>query len=114
MKRVSHALGELVTAAIDDLKVARAVKDGIEWEVIPYVNQDGSISWLVGIGVKVPATGDWHIPFGVVGDPHDKPLVEATVTALYNSAQGLADEDQRKALAEGNGHKKTKGGLILP
>lgn len=99
MKRLSVLISQAVEEAIGALEVPQAVRDGIEWEIMPiglWGPAGTAVAWLVGIGVKVPATGDWEFPFGQLGDPHDRDEIRTLVRVIYAKAQADADESQKK------------------
>ncbi|MCW2930050.1 MAG: hypothetical protein JWM19_1012 [Actinomycetia bacterium] len=118
MKRLSDHIAALVTAEINALEIPGALKDQLEWEILPIaLSAPGGglgVTWLIGIGVPVPGTGDWEFPFRVLSDPHGKSEVRELVKSMYAVAQAAADTAQLKARAAGNGHRMSRGGLELP
>lgn len=118
MNRLSVLVSKMVEEAVSELEVPQAVRDGIEWEVMPVAVRMAAgitvVTWLIGIGVKIPGTGDWEFPFGQLSDPHSGDEIRLLVRAMYARAQAEADEGQKRATAPLNGHGNTPGGLIIP
>lgn len=121
MIRLLDYIAEAVREAIDGLDVLKAVKDGLQWEAVPILTKiqtvEGpglGVGWFLGVGVRVPATGDWEFPFLPLGDAHDKEEIRTSVMRLYATAQASADAEQLRAASAGNGHRKSAGGLDLP
>jgi hypothetical protein len=116
MKRLADIVAMYVQEAVAGLPVLEAEREVIEWEVLPFVNMldGGTVSWVVGIGLPVPETGDSIMPFAPVGDPHSKDEVARVVGALHQAAAKQVSAISGKVRATANGHGKSPGGLIVP
>jgi hypothetical protein len=114
VKRLSDIVALHVEQAIRDLEVLALERDLIEWEVIPFVAPDGSVGWLVGIGLPVSVTGDNVMPFALLSDPHGRDEISRIVRAMHAAAAAQAAELAEKSRKAANGHREQPGGLIVP
>jgi hypothetical protein len=114
MRRLSEHVGEMMVKAIGELPVLEAARDQIEWEIVTFVDQGGTVGWLIGIGVPVPGGGDYIMPFTPLKDPHDQEQISMFVRLLYTSATQKVDEQIARNAAGSNGGKTSPGGLALP
>jgi hypothetical protein len=95
--RVSDGIIVMIRTAIDGLDILRAIKDRIEWEVIPTLKHDSggyaNLVFMVGIGLPVPGTTDRIMPFYLVEDDTPEQITRV-VRMLYASVQEDLDKLQ--------------------
>lgn len=114
MKRLSDGITDRVKKAIRELEILEVERQAIEWEVMPFVTEDSSVGWLIGIGLPVPATGDTIMPFTPLNDVHSQAEISRIVRALYEGTAIQVDQETGKITAASNGHGESPGGLIIP
>lgn len=114
MQRLSDIVAVHVEQAIRDLEILAVEKDVIEWEVIPFIAPDGSVGWLIGIGLPVSVTGDNVMPFALLSDPHSRDDISRVVQVMHAAAAAQAAELAEKSRKAANGHRDSPGGLIVP
>lgn len=110
-QRVSDGVAEMVKRAIGGLPVLQTIKDEIDWEVIPALQQapDGSavLVFMIGIGLPIPGTGDRNMPFAAIDDDREE-LVALVVRQLYGRVQADLDKSLPSPLAPGIAGKTSR------
>jgi hypothetical protein len=122
LRRLSDIVAEYVRQGIEALG-DEGQRDDLEWEVLPGADAQGGIAWLVGIGLPVPGTQDYQMPFAPVPDPHNADDIARLVRVLYGLVSGGDIADAAESLYGGlkqagspgpAAHRTSPGGLIVP